>query len=80
VTLLNDFGTFLRKFRGKVDLSREAFAERLGSNPSTIYSYEKGRRTPSIEFLRIMYDVFGVEPNYFFGIKQRKGNSREHVL
>ena len=69
MTILNRFGTLLREYRKENHMSRDVFAERLGSNPSTIYSYEKGRRTPSIEFLRLMYDVFGVEPNYFFGIR-----------
>ena len=77
MTILNRFGTLLREYRKENHMSRDVFAERLGSNPSTIYSYEKGRRTPSIEFLRLMYDVFGVEPNYFFGIRPRADVEKE---
>jgi len=77
MTILSDFGTKLKNLRKKLDLTREEFSERLGSNPSTLYSYEKGRRTPSIEFLQILHDVFDVPPNHFFSLRQRQ--KKDHV-
>ena len=81
MTIVENFGRLLKQFRQRNNMSREEFADRLGSNPSTIYSYEKSRRTPSIEFLRIMYDVFGVEPNYFFGIEnENKEQDKDGII
>ena len=81
MTIVENFGRLLKQFRQQKNMSREEFADRLGSNPSTIYSYEKSRRTPSIEFLRIMYDVYGVEPNYFFGIEdENKEQDKDGII
>ena len=42
-------------------LSREAFAERLGIDPSALEDYESGKRSPSAKDLDAIKDTFGVE-------------------
>ena len=52
---------FLRK---KAGMSQLQLANKLNVGPSAIGMYEQGRRTPSIDVLIVMANLFGVSLDY----------------
>lgn len=56
------FGTNLRKYRTKLGLSQEKFAERCGLHRTYIGSVECFRRNISLENIQRIADALGVEP------------------
>lgn len=66
MTVDDFFGTSLKKFRIELSVSRAVFAKKLDSAESTIYSYESSRRTPTIDFLQKLIDVYDVDIYRFF--------------
>lgn len=52
---------FLRK---KAGMSQLQLAEKLNVGPSAVGMYEQGRRTPSIDMLILMAQIFGVSLDY----------------
>nr|DAV17942.1 MAG TPA: helix-turn-helix domain protein [Caudoviricetes sp.] len=55
----------LRELREKLDLSVAKLAKQLDMSASTLTSYERGERTPSVEFLTRLYKVLNVNTNWF---------------
>lgn len=55
-----DLGEKLRKIRKKSNISATTVAEKLGVSKSTISNYEKGIRTPGIETLEKLAEIYGV--------------------
>lgn len=58
---VNKLGSKIRENRKKLDLTQSELAEKLNISTSTIGMYEQGRRTPPIESLLKLSDIFGVE-------------------
>lgn len=55
----------LKELRKKLDLSLAKLAKQLEMSASTLTSYERGERTPSVEFLTRLYKVLNVNTNWF---------------
>lgn len=55
----------LRELREKLDLSVAKLAKQLDMSASTLTSYERGERTPSVEFLTRLYKILNVNTNWF---------------
>ena len=55
----------LKKLRENLDLSVAKMAKRLDMSASTLTSYERGDRTPSVEFLTRLYNILNVNTNWF---------------
>lgn len=55
----------LKKLRKELGLSVEKLSERLNVPSSTIWGYEAGKRTPSIEFPIQLYRKFNININWF---------------
>lgn len=75
------YANHLKKVRQKLDLSVAKMSKQLGMSASTLTSYERGERTPSVEFLSRLYRVFNINTNWFvsgegdmFNIIQNKNN------
>src|SRR6266498_3002467 len=54
------FGTWLRKQRRTLDLSRQAFADQVGCAEVTLRRIEAGRLKPSKELARTILEKLGV--------------------
>lgn len=49
-------------------LSQQAFADIIGVNQTTVSQWLLGRKKPGYDSIFAIYEKFGVEPNYLFGI------------
>ena len=58
---------FLRK---KAEMSQLELAKKLNIGPSAIGMYEQGRRTPSVDLLIDMANLFGVSLDYLITGKE----------
>ena len=64
------FGDNLRKYRNKLGLSQEAFAEKCGMHRTYISAIECFRRSISLENIQRIADALGVEPYKLFLISE----------
>lgn len=55
----------LKELREKLGLSIAKLSKQLDMSASTLTSYERGERTPSVEFLTRLYKVLNVNANWF---------------
>lgn len=62
-------GTNFKYYREINRMTQEALAERLGVVRSQIAQYERGSRSPSIQVLREMADIFEVSIDELLGRK-----------
>lgn len=53
--------------RQKNQLSQTAVAKRIGATPALISAYEKGERTPSLDKLITLADIYHVTTDYILG-------------
>ena len=58
--LPTDIGGRLRHYRNRCGYSREQAAELIGRRPGAINDYERGQRTPTLQMLHKLADVYGV--------------------
>ena len=59
------YANHLKEIRKNLDLSIAKMSKQLEMSASTLTSYERGERTPSVEFLTRLYKVFNVNTNWF---------------
>src|SRR5438874_6100566 len=59
----NTFGNLLRLQRKTLDLTREAFADRVGCSAATIRKIEAEERRPSAQIVERMADIFNIPPD-----------------
>lgn len=55
----------LKTIRQKLDLSIAKMAKKLDMPQSTLTSYERNDRTPSVEFISRLYKILNVNTNWF---------------
>ena len=60
------FGTNLRKYRTRINLSQEAFAEKCGLHRTYISSVERCQRNISIENVQRIAQALDIEPYQLF--------------
>lgn len=60
----------LQELRNSYHFSQRQVAEKIGVSPSIISGYETGERTPSIEALLSLSDVFHCSTDYLLGKQQ----------
>ena len=61
---MKDIGKRIRGLRADLGLSGEEFAARLGVNLQTLYRYERGQRTPDVNFIQKVSKLGGVTLNW----------------
>ncbi len=66
------FSERLKKLRNEYDLTLEEVSKKVGVHLSTIGSYENGTRTPDINMLQKLSNLFDVSTDYLLG----KSNER----
>ena len=59
------YANHLKKIRQSLDLSIAKMSKKLDMSASTLTSYERGERTPSVEFLTRLYKIFNINTNWF---------------
>ncbi len=50
------------------DLSQQKFADTLGVNQTTVSQWLLGKKKPGYDSIMMLYEKFGIEPNWLFGI------------
>lgn len=65
----------LRKIREEKGLNQAQLAEKTGLQPSAISHFEKGRRSPSFDNLRVLADSLGVSTDHLLGRETLPGLS-----
>lgn len=73
-----DVAKRIKELRKQKGISAETIAERLGTNPTTIYRYEKGdiEKMP-ISVLEPIAEVLGCTPAYLMGWEDEKKNDNK---
>jgi transcriptional regulator with XRE-family HTH domain len=66
MNLLKDRITELRK---ENNLTKKKLAEVIGTTDDSVYSWEKGRAEPSVDFIIKLSDFFNVSTDYLLGRK-----------
>ena len=64
------FGERLRKARYKTGMSQADVAKLADMEPSAISHYEKDRRRPSLENLRLLCHALNVSADYLVGFRE----------
>ena len=58
----------IKQLMAKNNLSQQKLADALGINQTTVSQWFLGKKKPSYDNILTFYEVFGIEPNQFFGI------------
>ena len=64
---MDTFGQRLVTSREKHNLSQKEFAERLGITPTRLNYWEKDKREPAIEMIKLIAQNLDIDPNYLIG-------------
>lgn len=68
--MINGLGERLQKQRLALKLSQREVAKALNASASVISNYESGERTPSIEALMSLADLYRCSTDYLLGIEK----------
>ncbi len=64
-----EFVEVIRDIMSENGLSQDSFARIIGVNQTTVSQWLLGKKKPSYDSIRAIYEKFGVTPNELFGIK-----------
>lgn len=62
----------LKEMRTKLSLSQREIADALDLSPSVVSAYETGERTPSVEILLRLADLYQCSTDYLLGKVEEK--------
>ena len=62
-------GENVRALRDERNLSQGQLAEKINTTDDSIFSWEKGRSQPSIEYLCALCKALGVSADYLIGLE-----------
>ncbi len=65
----NEFGNRVKQLRQQADFTQAELAKRLEVSTAVISAYELGERTPRVDTLVNLADIFKVSTDYLLGIK-----------
>ena len=68
-------GERLQQERCNLKLSQKEVANAVGVNPSVVSNYENGERTPSVEVLIKLANLFQCSTDYLLGIEKSASTS-----
>ena len=60
-------GKRIKEQRKKLNLTQEQLGELINVTKVSICCYEKGTRTPTLETLQVLAEIFNVDINYLLG-------------
>ena len=64
---MDTFGQRLVASREKLSMSQKELAERLGITPTRLNYWEKDKREPAIEMIKLIAQALDVDTNYLIG-------------
>lgn len=67
-----DFGLRIRQLRESRNMSQEELGRRVGRSKPVISSYENNIKTPTLEVLISISNVFNVSLDYLVGIEKKE--------
>ena len=70
--MVYDFGYRLRELRLSKQMTQAQVAKRLNRSKTTISGYENNIKTPSIDVLVRLANLYGVTSDYILGKKKKK--------
>ena len=70
--MVYDFGYRLRELRLSKQMTQAQVAKRLNLSKTTIIGYENNIKTPSIDVLVRLANLYGVTSDYILGIEKKK--------
>lgn len=73
--MVNGLGERLQKQRNMHKLSQKDVANTLHVSPSVISNYESGERTPSVEILMALANLYHCSVDYLLGFEQTPVNT-----
>ena len=68
--MIQGLGERLQQKRCNLKLSQKEVANAVGVNPSVISNYENGERTPSVEVLVALANLYHCSVDYLLGIEK----------
>jgi len=64
--LVRHVSSRIRQLRQQSGYTLEELGARLGMKGHSVWRIETGRRTPSLELIEKLTEIYGVRPDYFF--------------
>ena len=64
-----NYQEIIRQVMQEKNLSQQAFAQKIGVNQTTVSQWLLGKKKPGYDSILMMYQQFGIEPNWLFGIE-----------
>lgn len=72
--MVNGLGERLEHARVNLHLSQKEVAAAIGASPSVISNYESGERTPSVENLMALANLYQCSTDYLLGLEKPSGS------
>ncbi len=66
---MNSYIEVIKQLMLENKLSQQAFADILGVNQTTVSQWLLGNKKPGYDSIMLIYQKFGIEPNFLFGIE-----------
>lgn len=78
---LNELGSKIRNLRQDNDLTQKELSSKLGLTPKMVSFYENNQRTPPIDILLRISNIFGVSIDYLVGntMNKQETNTFAHI-
>lgn len=70
--MIYDFGYRLKELRKSKKMTQAQAANRLNLSKTTISGYENNVKTPSLEVLKNLANLYGVSADYILGLESRR--------
>ncbi len=67
--MINGLGDKLQKLRTQFNMSQKEVAVAINTSPSIISNYESGERTPSVENLMALANLYHCSTDYLLGFQ-----------
>lgn len=67
------FAIRLKELRTEKGYTQKQLAELIETTDDSIFSWEKGRSQPSIDFIRALCRLFNVSADYLLGLEDETG-------
>ena len=77
--MINGLGDKLQKLRTQFNMSQKEVAVAINTSPSIISNYESGERTPSVENLMALANLYHCSTDYLLGFQTTDNDNTLNV-
>lgn len=78
--MINGLGDKLQKLRTQFNMSQKEVAVAINTSPSIISNYESGERTPSVENLMALANLYHCSTDYLLGFQPTDNDNTLNVV